>query len=166
MELLLFFITMTCIVDIAFNLYILELISSISLGTIIAVLHMVFATNLTFAYYYLSEWMTRDLAQIGEHFFNSPWYRVLSAKEQRLLAFAIQQAQREIRLRGLGLFDGSLTVFSSVFATLNGIGFASGTRLGYIVTFCVPFFCRFSERVLLISSLCGDLNELDEHVRI
>lgn len=120
MEMILFFITLSCITDIAFDLYVLELNATISLEAITAVLDITVITSFAFAYFSLSEWITRDLFQIGEHFYNSPWYRtgVLSAKQQKLLVLAIQQAQCEVRLQGLGLFDGSLAVFSSV----NSIG--------------------------------------------
>lgn len=116
MEIILFLITLTCVVVIAFNLYVLELNAAINLEAIIAVLDMFFAIAMAFVYFYISEWITMDLMKIGDNLYNSPWYCVLAVEQQKLLVLSIQQAQRERRLRGLGLFDGSLVVFASVIA--------------------------------------------------
>lgn len=125
MDMILFFLLLTCVIDIAVNLYVLEMNTSIDLATITAVVDMLFATGFTFTYFYLSEWITADLVEISDHFYNSPWCGVLVAKQQRLLVLTIQQAQREVRLKGLGLFDGSLAVFLSVFVFLNFVCFST-----------------------------------------
>ena len=101
--------------DLTLNLYILELRPGLSLDAITAALVMVLATGLAFAYFYLSEMITTDLSRIGDSFYDSPWHRVLSTRQQKMLVLPIQQSQRAYRLKGLGLFDGSLAVFSAVF---------------------------------------------------
>lgn len=80
--------------------------------------------GLTFVYFYLSESITMDFLEIGDLFYNSSWHR-LPAKQQKRLAMAIQQAQRELRLTAIGLFDCSLVVFASV-------SFWKWTKLGYV----------------------------------
>lgn len=115
MEIALFAITILCIIVIAFTLFGLELIATLNFDTFVAVVAFSFIINWTFLFYYLSEKMTTDLLKIANYFYDSPWYRVLLAKDRISLTLAIQLAQHEVRLRGLGLFDGSLSVFASVF---------------------------------------------------
>lgn len=126
MEITIFGITLLCIIDVALILFGVELIGTLNLDAFIAVLVLFFATNWTCLFFCLSEWITMDLLKIGDHFYNSPWYFVLSAKERELLTLAIQQAQREIRLKGLGFFDGSLVIFSSVILVEIRIVFVAG----------------------------------------
>lgn len=114
MRVILFNLTITCTIVIALNLFVLELNESISIEMVIAFADMNMILLLTFGHFYLSEWITLDLLRIGDHFYNSAWYRLLSVKQQKLLVLPIQRAQREIRLKGLAFFECSLLVFSSV----------------------------------------------------
>lgn len=105
--------TFTCVIVITLNLLVVELNESINLEVIVAFLNAGIMIGLTFALFYLAEWITSDLLSIGELFYNSAWYR-LSVHEQTRLVLSIQRAHRELRLNGLGLFACSLPVFSSV----------------------------------------------------
>lgn len=113
MEAILFNMIFTCTVVIAFNLFVIESSDGYNFEMIIAFIDLSFMVGLTFAYFYLSEWITTDLLEIGDIFYDSPWYR-LPTKHQKLLTLPIQRAGRELRLTGLGLFDCSLAVFSGV----------------------------------------------------
>lgn len=118
MKVTLFNSTFTCVICIAFNLFVIELIESVNVEMMVAFIDIGFVIGLTFAYFYLAEWITSDLLSIGDHFYSSAWFQ-LPVKQQKLLALPIQQAQRELRLKGLGLFDCSLPVFSSVMILLK-----------------------------------------------
>lgn len=113
MEMILFQITLTCTIAIALNLFVIELNDLFSIETTIAMVNIVVVTLPMAIYCYLSEWITSDLLEVGDIFYNSKWYR-LPFEEQRLVALPIERAQRVFRLRGLGLFDCSLAVFYSV----------------------------------------------------
>ena len=113
MEMILFGWTLTCIVSIAFNLFVVELIETFTLEIYVALLNVILTCALTFGQFYLSEWITQDLLGIGDMFYDSPWYR-LPTKRQKLMVLPLQRAQRELRLKGLGLFDCSLAVFATV----------------------------------------------------
>lgn len=113
MELILFNLTFTCITAIAFNLFVIDLNDSLSYEIIVALADLFFVLNLTLAHFYLSEWITSDLLEIGNIFYNGAWYR-LPTMQQKLLVLPIQRAGRPLHLEGLGLFDCSLAVFVSV----------------------------------------------------
>lgn len=113
MEFILFNMTFTCTIIIAFNLFVVETNGVYSFETAIAFLDLGLVLGLTFAYFYLAEHITTDLLGIADIFYNSPWYR-LGTKRQILFVLPIQRAQREMRLTGLGLFECSLVVFSKV----------------------------------------------------
>lgn len=113
LEVILFMMMVTSTLIFALNLFALELIDAVCTETLNALLDIVFILALLFTYCYLSECMTSDLLEIGDIFYNSEWYR-LRVKEQKLMAFPIQRAQSVFRLKGLGLLDCSLAVFSSV----------------------------------------------------
>lgn len=98
---------------IALNLLVFELNESLNLEMIVALCNMVVMIGMIFAHFLLAEWITSDLLSIGDHFYKSAWFR-LPVMRQKLLIVPIQRAQREVRLKGLGLFDCSLAVFSSV----------------------------------------------------
>lgn len=113
MKVVLFNMTFTCSIVIALNLFVFELSETLNLELIVAFIDMAGISPLTFALFYFAERITSDLLSIGDHFYNSAWFQ-LPVKQQKLLVLPIQQAQRERRLKGLGLFDCSLALFSSV----------------------------------------------------
>lgn len=118
MKVITFTVMLTCTLVIAFNLFVAE-VSGVGIETLFAFTDSLFMILITFMYCYLSEWVTSDLLEIGDLFYNSAWYR-LPVKQQRLLTLPIGRAQREFRLSGLGLFDCSLALFSSVeYSTLS-----------------------------------------------
>lgn len=117
MQVILFIITMTCTINIAFNLFVLELNESFSFEMADASINMLVMLSLTFAYFYFSERVTVDLLRIDESFYNSAWYRLLTAKQQRRLVLPIQRAQRAFRLTCWGLIDCSLPVFLQIIKT-------------------------------------------------
>lgn len=118
MKVTLFNLTVTCVICIAFNLLVFELLDSLNVEVLVAFIDIGFVIGITFAYFYLAEWITFDLLSIGDHFYNSAWFQ-LPVKQQQLFVLVIQQAQRELRLKGLGLFDCSMGVFSSVMLTFK-----------------------------------------------
>lgn len=109
----LFVMALTCTMAVAMNLFAVELNGIFSMTTLVACIDLFSVNSLMVIYSYLSEWITSDLLEIGDIFYNSAWYQ-LPVNEQRLLTLPIGRAQREFRLSGLGLFDCSLAVFSSV----------------------------------------------------
>lgn len=113
MEVILFNITLTCTIVIAFNLLVVELNDSLSFEMFIAFVDLGVVLTLTAVYYFHSEWITADLWEISDNFYNSPW-SLLLVKHQKLLVLPIQRGQREFRLKGLGLFNCSLPVFVMV----------------------------------------------------
>lgn len=114
MEVTLFNITVICTICIAFNLLAVELNDSINMGLLIAFADMAVVLAITGVYFFHSEWITSDLLEVGDNFYNSAWY-LLPVKQQRLLVLPIQRADREFRLKGLGLFECSQAAFLSVF---------------------------------------------------
>lgn len=118
MNLIIFVITFTCIIVIAFNLIVFELANSIDIAMLSAFVDSGVVISLTFVYFYLSEWITGDLLDIGEIYYNAPWYR-LPPKHQTLIKLPIQRAQRELRLSAYGLFGCSLPVFASVLSIIT-----------------------------------------------
>lgn len=113
MELISFTTILTCTLIIALNLFAIDLTDTISIEAMNAFLNLLLVLLLTFMYCYLSECLTSDLLEIGDIFYNSEWYQ-LDVKNQRVLTLPIGRAQRVFRLRGVGLFDCSLSVFSKV----------------------------------------------------
>lgn len=116
MEVIIFNITFTCTAVIAFNLLVVELNDSINFEMVVAFADLVVVLLITAVYFFHSEWITSDLFEIGDSFYNSPWF-LLSMKQQRLLVIPIQRAGREFRLKGLGISDCSLAAFSTVNST-------------------------------------------------
>lgn len=113
MTMVLFNLTFTCTIVIAANLVVVELSEAIDVEILVAFTDMATLIGMTFIYFYLAEWITSDLLGIADHFYNSAWHH-LPVKQQKLLVLTIQRAHRELRLKGLGLFNCSLPVFSSV----------------------------------------------------
>lgn len=131
-----FNVALTCIIVIACSLFVIESNDSLSFEIIVALLDMFSLVGLIFAYFYLSERITTNLMDIGNIFYHSAWDR-LSIRQQGLLILPLQRAQREFRLRSVGLFDCSLPVFSSVW---NFLGFIK-MECCWIVRF-VWLICR------------------------
>lgn len=113
MEIILFITTLTCGTIVAFNLCVVELTNTLNMEAIIAIMDIWAMLGLTFAYFYLAEWITSDQLEVGVIFYNSPWYQ-LSIKHQKLLALPIQRAASELRLKCFNLFECSLLTFSAV----------------------------------------------------
>lgn len=103
----------TCTIIIALDLFAMELTDPVSVEKLNAFLDLFVELLLLFMYCYFSEYLTSDLLEVGDNFYNSDWYQ-LPAKEQQLLTLPIRRAQRVFRLKGCGLFDCSLPVLSSV----------------------------------------------------
>lgn len=123
MDLIMFIVTLSCIIVIACSLAVVELSDSFNLQMLTAFFDLAVLIGVTFAYYYASEWITSDLLQIGDIFYDSAWYR-LPARQQRLVRLSIIRGQSVLRLRGLGFVECSLPVFASVSSTLNWPSFA------------------------------------------
>lgn len=118
MDLIIFNITFTCTAVIAFNLLVVELNESINFEMLVAFADLVVVLLITALYFFHSEWITSDLYEIGDNFYNSPWY-ILPIRQQRLLVLPIQRAGREFRLKGLGIFECSLVLFLAVNSTIS-----------------------------------------------
>lgn len=113
MGLILFSMLVSSTLVIAFSLFVFELNESINLEVASAFIDVMGCLGLSFAHFYLSERITTDLLDIGDIFYNSPWYR-LPKKRQKLVMMPIIRAGRVFRLTGFGLFDCSLEMFSAV----------------------------------------------------
>lgn len=113
MSFILFEMTLACTIIIAFSLFVVELNDSLNVEILVALIDMAICVGLTFVYFYFSEWVTSDLLQVGDVFYDSLWYRLPTMK-QKLLVLPIQRGGREFRLTGLGFFDCSLAIFSTV----------------------------------------------------
>lgn len=118
MEVVLFILNLACTLVIAFNLFVVEISDAFTLEAMVALVDLIVILGEMFVFSYLSEWITTDLLDIGDIFYNSPWYR-LPIKQQKLLVLPIQRTGRELRLTGLGLFDCSLMRFSAVCSMHN-----------------------------------------------
>lgn len=123
MQLISFMLTLLCSITIAINLFVIEISGNIMV-IFIALANLMMTVGATFMYFHLSECITTDLLEIGDHFYNSPWYQLLSAKQQKCLMLPILRAQCEQRLQGLGIIDCSLEVFSKV-SSLNTLSIRS-----------------------------------------
>lgn len=113
MEMILFFITLECTVVIAFNLYVLEMNSTVNMETIVSMFSLFILITFTFTHFYLSEWITVDLMSVADIFYNSPWY-CMPPRLQIMMVMPIGKSQVEFRLKGLGIFECSLAVFKTV----------------------------------------------------
>lgn len=113
MEIILFNKAVMCIIAIALNLYAVELNDTLSLEAIIAIFDLYLILSLALVYFYFAEQITSDLLDIGDMFYNSPWYH-LPIRQQKLLTLPIQRAARELRFKCLNIFDCSLAVFAAV----------------------------------------------------
>lgn len=112
MKLILFTMAFFCIIVIAMSLFVIEMYG-VGVEAIFAINAISFVLLVMYQYCHLSEGITTDMMEIGDIFYASEWFR-LPAKKQRLLVLPIGRAHREFRLRGLGLFDCSLPVYSAV----------------------------------------------------
>lgn len=137
MKVVLFNMTFICVIVIALNLLVVELNESVSVQMVVAFTDLISVVLVTFSYFFLAECITTDLLSVGDLFYNSDWYRLLSVQQQKLLVLPIQRAQRELRLKGLGLFDCSLVTFASVKFTNreNGINIAHVTLIYWLYSF-------------------------------
>lgn len=61
----------------------------------------------------LSENITTDLEEIGDAFYNCPWY-FLAVSQQKTFVLPIHRSQKTYRLTGLGIVSCSLDIFLSV----------------------------------------------------
>lgn len=135
MDFTLFTLTLMCTIVIALSLFVVELNGLFSMEAMIALLNLLLVLVLTFTHCYLSEWVTSDLLEMGDVFYNLAWYRLL-VKHQRLTILPIQQANDEFRLRGMGIFDCSLAAYTSVRKTFFVLFlFYWDEKYG----FCLPF---------------------------
>lgn len=112
-EIFLFTLILLVTLVIATSLSAVELNVALSLDVFNALIDLVMLLAGCFAYCYGSDCVTLGLLEVSQIFYDSSWY-YLAAKKQKLLVLPIQRAQREFRLRGLGLIDCSMVVYSSV----------------------------------------------------
>lgn len=113
MEWILFNTMFSCVIVIACNLFVIESNDALSYEIIVALIDTISLVGISSLYFYFSERITTNMSEIDNIFYHSAWYR-LTPKQQSHLVLPIQRAQREFRLRGLGIFDCSLPVFLSV----------------------------------------------------
>lgn len=102
-----------CAGNTAFYMVTLNIIDLTGISFYVSLAGLVNIILSTFIYCFLSENLTFELESIGSMFYNCLWYR-LPIKHQRLFAFSIQRSQKIFRLRGFGIVECSLSVFSSV----------------------------------------------------
>lgn len=83
----------------------------------ISMIGVIVTTTTTYIYCFLSEFVTHELAVIGDYFYDCAWY-YLPARQQKLFIMPIQRTHLEFRMTGLGIVQCSLGVFSSVNITI------------------------------------------------
>lgn len=108
-----FIVLLISIIIIACNLFALESNDLLSLQAIVGLAVMICVLPVIFVYCFLAEWIKKNLYDIGNIFYDSPWYR-LPVKQQQIVIFPIQRAGQEFRFLCFGLIDCSLDTFSSV----------------------------------------------------
>lgn len=113
MEEMIFFVILTSIIVIAFNLFAMESSDWMSLQTIVGIGTLSCLLPLDFVYCFCSEMVAACLYEIGDIFYDSAWYR-LPVKYQRLTILPIQRAGREMQFKCLGLVECSLAMFATV----------------------------------------------------
>lgn len=157
MGLIIFTMITTCTVITAFNLFAIELLGVFGVEAMNIFSNLSLELLLLFMYCFLSESLTGDLLDVGNIFYSSEWFQ-LTAKEQLLLMLPMRRAQCEFRLKGLGLVDCSLNVFSSV----RELSFSNTSfTLDFIDFF--PNKYRLFKQLVLILSCCGhSSNEVSE----
>lgn len=109
----LFFQLLVCAVSLAVYMIGIESNSNFSVSFLVSIVGLTDTILSTYAYCFLSEYVTYELSSIGDHFYNGAWYR-LPVKQQQLFILPIQRAQLEFRINGLGIVECSLRVFASV----------------------------------------------------
>lgn len=110
----LFYQLLVCAVIIAFNMFALQSILVIhDLHSVVSITELTSTVIPTYIYCWLSDNFTADLADIGETFYSSTWFK-MPVKYQRLLIMPIMISQNEVRLSGFGMIDCSLNVFLAV----------------------------------------------------
>lgn len=109
----LFFQLLVCATSLAVYMVGMEASGALSMRFWVAFFGLSNTILTTYAYCYLSEYVTYNLAMIGDYFYNCAWYR-LSVELQTLFILPIQRAQLKFRINGLGIVECSLRVFSSV----------------------------------------------------
>lgn len=114
---IIFFTLLTTLISFAFNLHALESNDLFSLQSIVGIVLMICMLPLNFGFCFLAELITANLYEIGDIFYDSPWYR-LPAREQQIVIFPIHQTGQEFRFRSLGIIDCSLATFLSVWRVL------------------------------------------------
>lgn len=72
----------------------------------------------TFLFCKLSENVSVRLLLIDDAFYGCSWY-YLNASQQKLILMATQRAQKEFRMRGLGIVNCSLEMFLTVDSILE-----------------------------------------------
>lgn len=109
-----FCVALTSAITLALNLCVIELTTELNFARLVAFNDTCVIVLLAFMCFYIAEWISVGLMEIGDNFYGSEWYRLLPAGQQRLLLLPIQRAQRLFRLKAMGLFECSLAVFASV----------------------------------------------------
>lgn len=156
-EVILFITTLMYTIVLAFNLFVIDMNDTLRLDTLVSFFNLCGVLGVLFMFCYLSEWITADLLEIGEIFYNSAWYQ-LAPHQQKLLTLPIQRAHREFRLKCQGLFDCSLPVFLSVILVRQ-----IQTNKSYF-TWNDSFFFRLFERPPLTLLLCENFNNFTDLV--
>lgn len=109
----LFFQLLVCAISLAIYSVGLESNDILSMRFFISAIGLTNTISSTYAYCYLSEYVTYNLAMVGDYFYSCAWY-CLPIKQQQLFILPIQRAQLKFRINGLGIVECSLRVFSSV----------------------------------------------------
>lgn len=110
---IIFIALLTSIIIIAFNLFALESNETFSVQALVGFFLMVCLLPLIFAICYFGETITTNLFDIGDIFYDSPWYR-LPAEQQLLILLPIQRTGRYFRFKSMDLIECSLDTFSLV----------------------------------------------------
>lgn len=166
MTVILFGMTLTCTTAIALDLLAIELNSAYSLDRMNAIIDSFIMMSNMLVYSCLSEFISSDLIEIGDFFYNLAWYQ-LPVEKQKLFGLPIQRAQRIFQLNGMGLCNCSLEVFSKVFfyaahVCLDNFYFSNRNNELCIYSFLIIDYsnCRFIfSHSSLIPMKTAEINE-------
>lgn len=109
----LFFQLLICVLCLAVYMISFESVRVINVRVFVSIAGATSIVASTYIHCFLSELVTRNLQDIGDIFYEFPWYR-LPLKQQQLFMLPILRGQEEYRMTGLGMVECSLQTFSSV----------------------------------------------------
>lgn len=124
MSVIIFDVTLTCVLFLALILFSVEQLDAIDFTVILNLECTLYIIIICYIYSYFSETITTNSFAIGEDPYNSLWYK-MPMKQQKAVMLMIMRSQIEFRLTGVGMVDCSLETFLAVRINLFPLKFCS-----------------------------------------